>query len=136
MCASVRQRIGLIVVIAASGCGGTGTYPVEGVVVFKDGKPLTGGLVMFELTGDGPAKVCARGDIQSDGTFRLSTTKPNDGAAPGLYRAWITPPLPSGGEGSLRTTPIHPKFVDPRTSGLEFSVERRKNHFKIEIDRP
>jgi hypothetical protein len=134
-----REWLGLIVALVslvAAGCGGNTTFPVEGKVVFKDGTPLHGGLVMFELVGDDAAKTCARGDIQPDGTFRLSTFKRNDGALPGRHRVSVTQPLPKGRESELGKRIIHRRFEDYDTSQLEFTIERGKNQITIEVERP
>ncbi len=37
-----------LVLAMAGGCGSGNTSPVKGKVVFKDGSPLTGGLVLFK----------------------------------------------------------------------------------------
>src|SRR5438445_7464967 len=71
-----------------SGCG-NGVYPVEGKVVWKDGSPakeLEGSHVVFDLPEQ---KTGARGIIQADGSFHLTTHKPNDGALPGDYKVLI-----------------------------------------------
>jgi hypothetical protein len=130
-------RIGVLslaLVWTVSGCGGEKLYPVEGKVRLKDGTPLTGGLVTFEMIGDGPAKVCARGDIEQDGTFRLRTYTQDDGAMPGRYRVCVAT-LPGGGEGGFARPMVDPRFNSYETSGLEFSVERRKNWIEIEVER-
>src|SRR5262249_10644587 len=59
-----------------AGCGGK--YPVRGTVTYDDGTPVTKGLVIFERVGGGPP-VTARGEIQPDGRYELSTDKPGDG---------------------------------------------------------
>src|SRR5262245_25725866 len=75
--------------LGAAGCG-SGLYPVTGRVVFEDGSPLDEGIVICE-TYDGEKTVMARGNIQRDGTFRLGTIKPGDGARPGKYRVLVVP---------------------------------------------
>jgi hypothetical protein len=120
----------------AAGCGGGSAYPVEGRVVFKDGTPLRGGMVMFELMGDEVARVSSRGEIQPDGTFRMWTYSRYDGAPPGRHRAWVTEPLPDGGPEKLAIHVIDPRFTRPETSPLEFTVERRRNAITVEVDRP
>src|SRR5262245_50245010 len=61
-------------IFAALVCGcGTGLYPVEGRVVWKDGKPATelmNGRVVFDLP---EKKTSALGIIQEDGSFILTT---------------------------------------------------------------
>src|SRR5947209_5023568 len=67
--------------VCCAGCG-SNTYPVEGKVVWADGSPITelaGGMVQFESEKLTP-NVSARGTIQPDGTFRIGTHNPDDGA--------------------------------------------------------
>ena len=132
------------VALLAVGCGSNRTYPAGGKVVFKeDGQPLTGGRVEFELeTADVKARVSACGDIQSDGTFRLGTFKPGDGAVEGWHRVIVLAPF-AGGDLDRLPTPrasavLHERFADYQTSGLRFSVTRdaKKNDFVIEVERP
>jgi len=70
--------------LALGGCG-VRTVPVEGKVLYR-GKPLEFGSVMFQPE-KGPT---ARGTIQPDGTFRLSTYREGDGAIPGAHQGQIT----------------------------------------------
>jgi hypothetical protein len=125
-----------LLLIVAAGCGGPTTYPVRGKVVFKDGTPLTGGLVVFRPV-DEKLQVSARGDIQPDGSFILGTYKEGDGAVPGKYQAAITPPP----RRKIREKPVERPIINPRfesydTSGLEFEVKRQSNDFTIEVDKP
>lgn len=121
------------VLLGAVGCGG-GRFPVEGRVTFKDGKPLTGGKVIFEATGEG-RNLSARGDIQADGTYRMGTESDNDGVPPGHYRVLVTPPLPKNLERRGKP-PIDLRFSKFETSGLEFTVTTGPNRFPIEVERP
>ena len=68
------------------GCGGR-TKPVRGVVKL-DGTPVPGATVLFMPDGQDGGRP-ASGFTSSDGTFRLTTFKPNDGALPGTYRVVI-----------------------------------------------
>src|SRR5438067_1061279 len=70
--------VALLCLLGAAGCG-SGLYPVRGKVTYPDGKPVTEGMVVFESKSE-EARVTARGEIQSDGSFALSTHKPGDGA--------------------------------------------------------
>ena len=63
--------------LALPGCGGSGVYPAGGKVVFKDGTPLTGGVVLCEPI-DEENKVSVRGYIGEDGRFRLGTHRDDD----------------------------------------------------------
>jgi len=60
--------------------------PVHGQVLFR-GQPLAFGSVMFQPEGNGPL---ARGAIESDGTFVLSTLSTADGVRPGNCRVRVT----------------------------------------------
>src|SRR5438093_5675401 len=77
------------VLLGLAGCGGPSLYPVHGKVTWDNGaeaRELAGGLVICESV-DG--KVGARGDIEKDGSFRLSTYKPGDGLLPGKHRVAV-----------------------------------------------
>src|SRR5688572_4364838 len=76
----------------AAGCGGGQTAPVDGRVKFKDGSDvsvLSGYEVDFQPDG---GKTSATGHIAADGTFKLTTFGPDDGAVPGQHRVAISPP--------------------------------------------
>jgi hypothetical protein len=81
----------IIAVAVVAGCGKESfdVAPVHGVVSV-DGKPLFQGKVMFAPMAKGeqnPGKP-GWGDIASDGSFRLTTFKKNDGAVVGDH--WVT----------------------------------------------
>jgi hypothetical protein len=125
-----------LVLAMAGGCGAGNTSPVKGKVVFKDGSPLSGGLVLFKPL-DEKLQVSARGDIREDGTFILGTYKDDDGAVPGKYSVAITPPpRQKVREKPVSPPTVHRRFTSHETSGLEFDVTRKKNDFTIVIDKP
>lgn len=116
----------------------TGTYfSVDGLVTI-DGKPLDGGTVLFEMIGSGKSSQCytARGSVDSDGRYRLSTFADGDGAPVGRYRVAIFakhagrlvehPDAPS-------KPPIPLSYSLPETSGLEYEVKPGPNTFNIEL---
>jgi hypothetical protein len=122
-----------------SGCG-SGTYPVEGQIVWKNGSPakeLQGSFVLFEL----PEKqTSARGMIQADGSFRLTTNKPNDGALPGEHTVLIVEVGRQhlGGPDSSALAPgvMDARFSDPRTSGLKATVKPGPNKVTLTVEHP
>jgi hypothetical protein len=127
-----------LVAACLSGCG-SGLHPVEGKVVWKDGSPakeLENGYVVFDL----PEKqTSARGTIQGDGTFRLTTNKPNDGALAGDYKVLVVEigRKPLGGPDATAIAPgaMDTKFSDPRTSGLTASVKPGTNQITLTVER-
>src|SRR5207237_9506822 len=121
----VRARrltaVALLLLPGALGCGPK-LYPVHGRVTFPDGKPLAEGMVVFESTGAEKA-VTARGDVQADGSYQLSTYKPGDGALPGKYRALVAPKTdPNAIDKPAQPPPLDPRYARFATSGLQFEV--------------
>jgi hypothetical protein len=143
---SVVRGAAAAAAVFVAGCGGgkQPTYPAGGKVVFSDGTPLPGGWVSFRAL-DADKKVSARGPIQSDGTFELTTYKPGDGAVEGQHQALVVPvirvdrgDLAAGAKPPPSPPPIDKKFSNFETSGLEFMVtnDPRKNEFDIVVTPP
>jgi hypothetical protein len=132
----VRPVILLLLLSALVGCGG-GLHPVRGQVTLDDGTPLTKGLVVFEST-EGEPPLTARGDVQADGSYELSTHKPGDGVPPGKYRVLVSPrdhDNIDGLEGPRRPPAFDKRYADFSTSGLEFEVKAGANEFPIRLMR-
>lgn len=99
--------------------------PVTGKVLL-DGAPLEYGSVTFQPLRGQPA----RGKIQSDGTFSLSTYAPGDGAKVGKHQVRVTcyesqEPGQATADGpaeALGNSLIAEKYTRFATSGLEVSV--------------
>jgi hypothetical protein len=96
------QRIvvfALGVLVLSAGCASSTkslpqTYPVNGKVVDADGRPMSGGVIMFKP--ESKADVTTTGSIQPDGSFTLITVVENqkvDGVIAGPYTVTILPPL-------------------------------------------
>ncbi len=126
----------LILIPLLFGCG-SGLYPVEGKVVWKDGGPATelaGSNIIFEA-----ADTSALGSIQPDATFRLTTNKPNDGAPAGDYKVLILEvgrkPLPGGDGTTLAPTIIDSRYSDPSTSDLTAQVKPGANQVTLTVER-
>jgi hypothetical protein len=116
------------------------TYDAGGKVTFADGKPLAGGWIEFR-TQDVQPPISARGEIKADGTFRLGTYEPGDGAVAGQHAAVITPPQPNIDRDELRGPPPSPidlKYVRFDTSPLKYQVskDRSKNEFEVRVEPP
>jgi hypothetical protein len=122
------------------GCSGRGVHPVEGQVVWKDGRPATdlaGSLVFFELP---EKKTSSRGSIQSDGSFRLTTNNENDGAPAGEHTVLIIEVgrKSLGGPDSSAIAPskIDTRYATPATSDLRATVKPGRNKLTLTVDRP
>jgi hypothetical protein len=120
--------------LAPAGCGPR-MYPVRGTVTLEDGSPLPKGLVIFERFDGGPA-LTARGDIGPDGRYELSTEKTGDGVPPGKYRVSINPLDTSDTPDEQKVLPFDVKYLNLKTSGLEYEVKAGVNEFPIRLAPP
>jgi hypothetical protein len=129
--------VGLLaaVLAALTGCRDSGrlaTYPVTGKVLFPDGKPLVDGNVIFFSTEH---KLRARGRIEADGSYDLSTYEAHDGAVAGTHQVMVLPFFDrSDGPPSV---PINQRFQNFSTSDLSFRVTPEgPNEFNITVKAP
>jgi hypothetical protein len=113
-----------------AGCGSS-LQPVRGTVMLPDGKPAAGSQVVFDGPIGGKA-VSARGDVQPDGSFELSTSQPGDGVPLGKYRVQVNPPPLVNAEAAQRL-PYSAKYTDFSTSELEYEVKPGSNEFPIQL---
>lgn len=143
----MRLIVFLIMTSAAllfSGC--SNNEQLGGTVTFADGKTVPTGTVIFSTT-----KFQARGEIESDGTYRLSSLNPNDGLPPGEYKVCVTGVLKrTGGANNLafnvKRRPIGKKsmapfvslcaekYGNPETSGLSCTVPAPDDTFDIVLE--
>ena len=119
----MRRRVipWAVLLVLTAGCGRSGYGQVEGNVTFK-GKPLAGAVVFF-VHQRGPAA----GAVGEDGSYRLLTKRPGDGAMVGPCKVAIVSPYP------LKPLPIPQKYCDAETSGLTVEVKEGQNTINFEI---
>lgn len=133
--------VGLLAVSALlfAGCGGAATYPAGGSVKYKDGSPLPGAMVEFRC-GEGDAIINARGEVQQDGAFTLTTFEDGDGTVAGAHQAIVLPPVsdaPSNMSAAPPKPPLAFRFSKYETSKLEFTVNPSgDNKFEIIVAKP
>ena len=116
------------------GCGGgepvyDPPVAVSGKVSLK-GQPLTGGTIHFVPAN--PKKALAgSGQIQSDSSFKVTTTKPDDGLIPGKYSVFFDPPVAS--DGSKKDSPINfPEiYLAPGTSEITQTIDKPTSSIQI-----
>lgn len=123
---------GLLLLVFTVGC--SGYCRLKGKVVFSDDKtPLTQGEVCFVTD-----KNIARGPIDENGNYVVSSIKKNDGLLRGTYRVYLTETeinerIP--GTPAFNMFPqIDTKYNSPDTSGLVLDVKRSMT-YDIEVDR-
>ena len=130
----------LILCATSLGCSGSGVYPVEGQVTWKDGRPATdlaGSLVFFE---NAEKKTNSRGSIQADGTFKLTTNKENDGAPAGEHTVLLIEvgrkSLGGPDASAIAPSKIDTRYATPATSDLRATVNPGPNKITLTIDPP
>lgn len=132
-CAATRRLLaavaGVSLLAACWGCSGSSsldTIPVQGRVTYK-GQPVTQGTITFLPlnAAEGTPRRPATGVIQPDGSYRLATLSPDDGAVPGEYQVVIvsitsgpTPENPDAPE--VWAIPKH--YGNPTQTDLKASI--------------
>src|SRR6185369_15903435 len=116
------------------GCGESKTAPVNGRVKLKDGSDvsvLAGYSLTFEAEG---GKTSAVGDVNRDGTFKLSTFGANDGAMPGKYRVAINPPNNPDPDKPPSKSKLPAKYENLDSSGLTAEIKPGPNNIELVLD--
>ena len=108
---------------------------VSGRVTFaEDGSPLTVGAVCFEANGQ-----VARGYLDHDGNYRLTSIKENDGVLPGSYRVFIDGALVPVGTDSVGAAAkvgiLDHKYTSPYDPAYTFEVSRSNKVFDFTVER-
>src|SRR4051812_26696802 len=111
-----------LLALAPAGCGAK-KYPVVGKVVYPDGSPFPGGMLVCSPL-DPDSRVGARGYIEPDGTSPLSPDAAGDGPLEGKSRVLVRPPAQGGEDAARPKVPLlDPRFTQFDTSGLQFEVK-------------
>lgn len=132
----IRAGVWVLAAGLTAGCGpgGPALHSAAGKVVFRDGRPVTAGMVEFAPADGGPA---ARAKVGPDGRFTL-TTGDRPGAVAGSHRVMVLSMAVSDGAvhgHRTKMTTVHPKYARFETSGLERTVEPDKsNEFTLTVD--
>jgi hypothetical protein len=119
-----------LLLVPAWGCGvGSGgqvpsLIQVKGKVTYK-GRPVTKGSIKFEPEGYGRP---ARGELQSDGSYVLTTTKPGDGVVAGAHRVAVV-----ASDRSLANDRAFRKYTSPNTSKLTADVDSEHTEHNFDL---
>jgi len=128
-----------VAMVLGAGCRGgrLPVAPVQGKVLYR-GNPLEFGGVMFQPDVGPPAK----GKINPDGTFRLTTYREGDGAVIGVHRVRVTcfdiqrpgyQQAQSEQEAGAGRSLIPRKYTNFATSGLKVEVGPTNDPFVLEL---
>lgn len=117
--------VGALLVGLPACTGEPRTFPVKGTVMYN-GKPVPKGTVLFTPVSGGPT---ATGELNEEGTYRLTTYKPGDGAVLGEYRvAIMAMEGPLQGDPPIAPPPIIPdKYSSLALSDLKANVHEGDN---------
>lgn len=136
MCKPWWCQFGLVVLLAV-GCAQSDnpkTYPVTGKVTYR-GKPVVSGMVMLTPVESGHA---ATGNLEKDGSFKLTTFKKDDGAVPGKYQVAVQA-FPAEGAGlpgaefAGKAPPVPMKYMSPASSGLTAEIKPSDNQLDLSL---
>lgn len=135
----------LLATLTSGGCGSDNpkTVKVTGKISYN-GQPLNSGTVAL-IPKDTDAGYGATGQIQEDGTFELTSFKPNDGAAPGQYAVTVQvfpDEEASGGElglpgaefGMGNKPPIPLGYSDPSTTKLTALINDGETELDLKLE--
>lgn len=124
------SSIALGLILAASGCSPSRppAYPAKGRVTFVNGSPVKVGTVELKSREFGTH---ARGTIESDGSFVLTTYVEGDGAIAGAHDCVVVQMILAEGlksrtHGTLGV--VHTRFASYATSNLRCEIELNRNN--------
>jgi hypothetical protein len=126
----IAPILNIVLVVSFCGCSaGSGAQPVnliqvKGKVSYK-GRPITKGSVRFEPEGYGRI---ARGELQSDGSFVLTTTSDGDGVVAGAHRVVVI-----ASDKSIASDRAFRKYNSPNTSELTAEVDQEHTEFSFDL---
>lgn len=138
MTQSMIVRAGLFLLVTAVCCGCSEsvakTAQVRGKVLFK-GIAVPNGTVNFIPENGGTS---ATGEIQPDGSFKLTTFRSGDGAILGKHKIVIVAMQDNKDTLPEARSPLPPpivpiKYTSPATSTLFETVEDKENNFTLDL---
>ena len=136
----MRQGVCVVAVVAClsilTGCSNRHkTYPVHGKVQFKSGGPVRVGTIELKSREH---DIHARGALNPDGTFTLTTYDDGDGAIAGEHDCVVVQfVMAEGIQGHRPSTigVIDRRYNSYATSGLEIEISSKgENEITIEVE--
>jgi hypothetical protein len=133
--AAIRRLLVVVALVAGlAGCGKVPgdegkRVPVTGRVSFKDGKPLTRGVVVFwpDASKGNASQHEPRGEVDAQGNYKLATSPRLEGVLPGWYKVAIVAQEPFDENDPYKDPPwlINRRFGNRDKSGLAVEVIER-----------
>ncbi len=126
----------LLLTVTLFGCSNQlATYPVNGKVVFPDGSPVHVGTVELKSLEHG---IQARGTLDRDGNFKLTTYSDGDGAVAGLHDCVVVQFVMTEGLTAHRPSTIgviDRRYSSYANSGLRVEIKPvGVNNVTIEVE--
>jgi hypothetical protein len=126
-------------ILAVAGCGGSGMYPVTGVVKLAGGAPaaVLQGRDVILTSVDRPS--ASRAEIGPDGRFTAYTNQPGDGMLPGKYKVTVYWESDTGNEGPAqqrKQPPFDAQALEAEATQILIVVEPRSNELEIVLPPP
>ena len=130
--------VGTLTCVAICGCGARSdqqpTAPVHGKISYKS-KPVTTGTITFVPSKSGPT---ATGEIQKDGTYKLTSYAPDDGAVLGSHTVMIISMQDQANRLPEDRNPLPPpmipmKYSNNERSGLTATVKAGDNIINFDL---
>ncbi len=126
-----KTSLGLLAVVFSvvfvGGCGGDSVpsagslHPVKGKVKLETSGTLAGMKILFIPNGGGART--ASGELQTDGSFELTTTSAGDGIAEGIYKVRLDKINPVLDKKSKPAPTVPVKYLDEDESGLTATIK-------------
>jgi hypothetical protein len=127
-----RLRLGpaalVVLILFTVSCrpGGPKPYPVKGILKVN-GEPAGGATIAFYANPPFDKTLIPTAVTEADGSFRLSTYKPKDGAPAGEYEVTVTWPESRKG-WRVGEDRLQKAYADPKKSGIKCRVEARSDN--------
>lgn len=134
-CVVGSYALGWLVVVMGCSDGRLPTYPASGRVIFTDGSPVHVGTIELKSREYG---IHARGSIDTDGHFVLTTYDSGDGAVAGTHDCVVVQMVMVEEIPNFRPSTegiIHPRFGSYSSSGLVVEVAQGdSNDLKVTVE--
>ena len=130
-----RVALGAVLALSALGCGNSddrvAVYPVRGTAFYR-GAPAEGAkITLYDVDRKDATIPFPSGEVQPDGTFRLTSYQAGDGAPASTYKVTVIwrEPMPEGVNPEMYSPAdrLGGRYSDPERSTLEVTVTKGDN---------